>query len=104
MQSLATLRPMGEAPRSVRTLWGLAQLAAAAGEPVRALHLAGAATALSQTALLTAYSPDDARLAPVWALAARMLNPAEQAAAWATGQGMTLDQAIALALHDHHPY
>lgn len=99
-QSLWALRPMGEAPRSVRTLWGLAQLAAAADAPLRALHLAGAATALSQSTLLTAYSPDDARLAPVWAVAERMLSPAERAAAWATGQGMTLDQAITLALHD----
>ena len=100
MRSLAALRPMGEAPRSVRTLWGLALVAAAADEPGRALHLAGAATALSQTALLTAYSPDDARLAPVWAVADRLLTPAERAAAWAAGQAMTLDQAIALALHE----
>jgi hypothetical protein len=96
--SLETLREVGEVPRSVRTLWGLAILAAETDEPVRALQLAGAATALSQTTLVSAYSRDDTRLAHVWAVARQRLRPEEQAAAWAAGQAMSLDQAITLAL------
>jgi predicted ATPase len=100
LQCLETLRAMGEVPRSVRTLWGMATLAAATAQPVRALQLAGAATALSQTALVSAYSSEDSRLAQMWALAQQRLSPEEQAAAWATGQAMDLDRAIAIALHD----
>ncbi len=97
--SLETLREVGEVPRSVRTLWGLALLAAA-DQPIRALQLAGAATALSQTTLVVAYSPEDTRLAQVWAVAQQRLHPDEQAAAWAVGQAMSLDQAIAVALYE----
>ena len=59
-----------------------------------------AATALSQTALVSAYSSEDSRLAQMWALAQQRLSPEEQAVAWATGQAMDLDRAIAIALHD----
>jgi len=75
-------------------------LAAATDQPVRALQLAGAATKLSQTALVSAYSSEDSRLAHMWALARQRLSPEEQAAGWASGQAMDLDGAIALALHD----
>ncbi len=98
LRCLATLREMGEAPRSVRTLLGLATLAAAADEPGRALRLAGAAASLSQTALIAAYAPDDARLAQIWSKAEQLLSPAEQSAAWMAGQALSLDEAIALAL------
>jgi tetratricopeptide (TPR) repeat protein len=97
---LETLRTMGEVPRSVRTLWGMATWAAAIDQPVRALELAGAATTLSQTALVSAYSSEDARLAQMWALARQRLRPEEQSAAWAAGQAMDLDRAITVALQD----
>jgi non-specific serine/threonine protein kinase len=100
LRCLETLRAMGEVPRSVRTLWGMATLAVATDQPVRALQLAGAATSLSQTALVSAYSSEDSRLAQMWALAQQRLSPEEQAVAWAAGQAMDLDRAIAVALHD----
>jgi tetratricopeptide (TPR) repeat protein len=100
LQSLEALRTMGEMPRRVRTLWGMATLAAATDHPARALQLAGAATALSQTALVSPYSSEDSRLAHMWALAKQRLSPEEEAAAWASGQAMDLDEAIAVALHD----
>ena len=97
-QSLTTLRTMGEAPRNVRTLWGMATLATTAGLSERALTLAGAAVALSQTALITAYATDDARLAPLWSLAKQRLSQQQQTVAWASGQAMDLDQAVTYAL------
>jgi tetratricopeptide (TPR) repeat protein len=96
-QSLETLRVMAEAPRTVRTLWGMATLAATAGHIEQALMLAGAATHLSQTALVTAYSPDDARLAPLWTRANQRLGEEQIRTLWAGGQAMTLNQAVAYA-------
>jgi hypothetical protein len=88
---------MAEAPRTVRTLWGMATLAATAGHIEQALMLAGAATHLSQTALVTAYSPDDARLAPLWTRANQRLGEEQIRTLWAGGQAMTLNQAVAYA-------
>src|SRR5262249_35323230 len=103
IRSIKALRPMGEVPRCIRTLWGMATLAAAGGTPRRAAQLAGAATKLSEAALISAYSPQDARLAPLWALTRKKLSGAHQTAAWTTGQGMTLDQALAVALDPADP-
>lgn len=97
-RSMQALQAMGEAPRNVRTLWAMAPLAAAANAPEHALQLAAAAVTLSQTALVCPYTAGDERLAHVRALAAHALSPAQIAAAWTSGQTMTLDQAISLAL------
>lgn len=97
-RSMQALQSMGEAPRNVRTLWAMAPLVAATGDPVHALQFAAAAVALSQTALVCPYTASDERLAAVQELAAHALSPAQIAAAWASGQTMTLDQAISLAL------
>lgn len=96
IQSLQALQEMGEGPRRVRTLWGMATLAASTDRPALALQLAGAAAALSLRALVSPYTRDDPRLAPMWELAQRTLHPDEQEAAWQAGAAMNLDQAAAL--------
>lgn len=97
-QSLRVLRAMVEVPRTVRTLWGLATLAAASGEASRALRLAGASVALSQNVLYPAYSVHDPRLDPLWALAHQALDPDVISAEWSAGQAMSLEDALNLAL------
>jgi non-specific serine/threonine protein kinase len=75
-----------------------AALAAVQGEPRRALRLAGAAAArraeLDQPPTAAERAALERRLAP----ARRALSAVEQAIAWADGQGMTPEQAIADAL------
>jgi tetratricopeptide (TPR) repeat protein len=75
-----------------------AALAAVQGTPDRALRLAGAAAAL-RSRLNRPLAPAEraileGRLAP----ARQTLSPEEQATAWAAGQAMTREQAIADAL------
>ena len=74
----------------------MAMLAASTERPILALQLAGAAVALSQRALVSSYTRDDPRLAPMWELARRTLGPDERESAWHTGAAMSLDQAAAL--------
>jgi hypothetical protein len=91
--------------RIADALEGYGALAAAQGAPRRALRLAGAAAALRERERGTRpLSPReqitrDRRLAP----ARQALSAEEQAAAWAEGQAMTLEQAIADALEEQAP-
>lgn len=75
-----------------------ARLAAAEGEPERALRLASAALAVRQETgtQLHAYDRDlvERSVEP----ARRLLGPKAAAAVWAEGQGMTLEEALAYAL------
>ena len=88
---------MGEAPRNVRTLWALATLAAAGGACESALTVAAAAVTLSQTVLVSPYTADDPRLAPLWALSGLPAAAAQQTPAWRAGAAMTLPQALDFA-------
>ena len=96
-QSIAALQAMGEAPRNVRTLWALATLAAAGGACESALTVAAAAVTLSQTVLVSPYTADDPRLAPLWALSGLPAAAAQQTPAWRAGAAMTLPQALDFA-------
>jgi predicted ATPase len=81
-------------------LEGFGWLAAAAGQPERALQLAGAASALSQ-AWGVVGGPERQAAVDRWLSAARQaLDPDFAARAWAAGRAMTLEQAVACALED----
>src|SRR5207245_3121901 len=82
-------------------LMGVASLAAARGQPARAVRLASAAAAWREVF--------GAPFAPAWAAwYARWLDPAHRALgetaraeAWAEGQTMTLQRAVAVALDEY---
>src|SRR5262249_19988974 len=78
----------------------LAGLDAAAGRPARALRLAGAAAPLRGAFGRRRWPLDQAQLER-WVQTARAaLGEPAAAAAWAAGQAMSLDQAVAYALED----
>jgi Tetratricopeptide repeat len=79
---------------------GLAGRAAGRGQPERALRLAGAAGALREALGLFAPRADQARLERWLEPARHQLGPTAAAAAWAEGQAMTPEQAVADALAD----
>jgi hypothetical protein len=80
----------------VGALAGLASVAAAEGQAVRALHVAGASAAVGATAELRL--PEREREALEQALRAGALDDRATEAAWAEGQALTLEQAVAYAL------
>jgi non-specific serine/threonine protein kinase len=89
---------LGAQARLVTPLEGLAQLASAAGQPVRALRLAGAASRLRRQ-FTTPPTPTEVRLLQGWMNHARSQLTRENAeAAWASGERLTSQQAIADAL------
>jgi tetratricopeptide (TPR) repeat protein len=105
-EALALLRDVWDVNRSAAVLRGVAALALAAGEPARALRLAGAVHVVHATHGTRIYL-DLAPALKLWArtsweqihdAARQALNPADAAAAWAEGQAMALEQAIAYAL------
>ncbi|MCI0398987.1 MAG: helix-turn-helix domain-containing protein [Chloroflexi bacterium] len=81
---------------------GLVSLAsvAAQGNLERAARLCGAADALLNAQGLALMKPDAKAFAETAAAARAQLNEAAFARAWAEGQAMTLDQAIAYAVSD----
>jgi hypothetical protein len=81
-------------------LEGLAAAAAAAGRPARALRLAGAAAALRDHLELRLPPAEREELERWLAPAHAALAPAAAAAAWAAGQSMPLEAAVADALAD----
>ena len=103
-QSLALGAGMPDARTQARiraaALERLAALDAAEGQAQRALRLAGAASALRQAAgappTPTELADLDRRLEPT----RQSLPEAAAAAAWAAGQTMSLEQAVAAALED----
>jgi DNA-binding CsgD family transcriptional regulator len=82
----------------VRTLAGLAAVAAALGQPRRALRLGGAVAAAGTTTGRPLPPADRAALDAGLARARRALPAAAQAAAWAEGQALPLEAAAAHAL------
>jgi predicted ATPase/DNA-binding CsgD family transcriptional regulator/DNA-binding XRE family transcriptional regulator len=96
--SLAARRELGDRAGIAACLEALA--AVAAGErPEHALRLAGAADAL-RTALGEALSPAAQATRRRWLEPARRAAGARAAAAWADGQTLAVEQAIASALAD----
>ncbi len=94
---LVVAREIGFRRRLCDALEGLAALTAVEGQPGRALRLAGASDALREAARLE-FPPHErawleARLAPAWAAMGEAAT-----AAWAEGQAMGMEQAVAYAL------
>jgi non-specific serine/threonine protein kinase len=81
-------------------LAGLALVAAVEGQPERALRLAGATDAACKGRGFRLWPDDSAALDSAVAQARATLAEPTAAAAWAEGQAMTLEQAVALALVD----
>lgn len=82
-------------------LEGLAEIAAACGEPLQAARLWGVAAAL-RAAAGAGMAPDDrARHERAVSAARELAGPRAFAAAWAAGQALTLDQAVAEALAEN---
>jgi hypothetical protein len=113
IESLALVRELGVAaePHVAVALALLADLAAVQNEPHRALRLAGAAAALQERAgsQLPAWLQDRLSVRTSTDLHERRLAQAratlsaeEQAAAWAEGQALTPEEAIAEALGAAH--
>ncbi len=105
-EALALLGDAGDINRSAAVLRGVAALALTAGDAARALRIAGAVHALHARYGTRIYL-DVAPAQKLWArtswehiraAATRALRPAEGAAAWAEGQAMSLETAIAAAL------
>ncbi len=102
-EGLAVRRAEGDALGVLYSLAALASLAAADGRPERALRLAGAAAALA-TATGMALQPTERRSSEHWlALARAALHPADAVAAWAEGEEMPVEQAVAYALEETAP-
>ena len=76
----------------------MAGLAARQGQPARALRLAGAAAALRDRIDEQPWPANQATLTRRLAAAREALSAQGQAAAWADGQALTVEQAIAEAL------
>jgi hypothetical protein len=81
-------------------LEGLAAVAAARAQPERALRLAGAAFNLAEATGRVLAFRGRSDLGRWLAPARATLSPEVQAAAWAEGQAMSLEQAVAAALED----
>jgi non-specific serine/threonine protein kinase len=104
-EGAALVRELQDRATAALCLDGFAGLAAAQGQPARALRLAGAAARLRQA--LGAAQPRNLRdwverhLGP----ARRALTAGDRAARWADGQAMSLEEALgyALAPHDGAP-
>jgi hypothetical protein len=99
-EGLRTAQAVGYLRPAVEGLEGLAAVAAAQGQAERALHLAGAAATLWAAAEKRPPQADAAELARSLAPARTALGTAGAAQAWAAGQSMTLEQAVADALAD----
>ena len=99
-ESLVLRREIGEKWAIVSSLAGLAVVAGAAGQPERAARLVGAAQALREV-LGTILDPADQALYDAAVAAARAGLSAEAfEAAWAEGQAMPLEEAVAYALEE----
>jgi hypothetical protein len=105
-EALPLLREAWDVNRLAAVLRGVAALALAAGEPARALRIAGTVSVVHAT-YGTRIHMDVAPTQNLWARtswddireAARgMLSPADAAAAWAAGEALSLERAIADAL------
>jgi non-specific serine/threonine protein kinase len=94
-EALATAQEFGDTWGIAQALESLACLAAARAQPALALRLAAAAGTIRETLGTPLWTPDAALLQRGLAPARQALSPTAQAAAWAEGRAMTLEQAIA---------
>jgi ATP/maltotriose-dependent transcriptional regulator MalT len=100
--ALVALRDAGAPAWIVRVLCGVAFLLLTEGQPARALRLTSAAHAPHSAWLATVERDAAAKEGEEWqrirTTAQRRIAPRDADAAWAEGQAMTLEQAVADAL------
>jgi tetratricopeptide (TPR) repeat protein len=102
-EALPIFLESGDSGMSALVLTGLASLALAGGAPAQAVRLAGAAASITRSAPWVAaerWANWQHRLSTlqIREAAGQTLGQQESAQAWAEGQAMTLEQAIAYAL------
>jgi predicted ATPase len=97
-ESLDLWQSMGNRRGIIHGLIGLGGIAAESGQPDRAARLLGAVEYLSRRALYIAYGLDRARYERTLEQARSHLDEAAWNAAFASGQMMTLEQALEVAL------
>jgi tetratricopeptide (TPR) repeat protein len=102
-ESLVLCKELGDRLIASESLEGLACISGAQGEAERAARLFGAAEALREALGAVAYQltfEEEAWREPHLATARSWLDEASWEAAWAEGQGMTLEKAVSYALED----
>jgi hypothetical protein len=99
-EALALVQGYGRRQGVALSLVGLAAVAGARGQPDRAARLLGAAAALREAAGVTLDAADRAVHDRAAGAAQSALGEGAFAAAWAAGQTMTPEQAIAYALEE----
>jgi predicted ATPase/class 3 adenylate cyclase len=99
-EGLAIMRTLGGRPDLIWMLEGCAGLAATGGRPHVAARLSGAAAAARETVGLGSYIGPRARLDRRLVAVRTALGATAFAEAWAAGQAMPLEQAVAAALED----
>jgi non-specific serine/threonine protein kinase len=97
-ESLRAAQAAGSPLRTAAALEALGQLAVVQKQPHRALRLAGAAAALREGTGQHLLEAEQVALAHSLEPAAEALGAVQQAAAWAEGQALPLEQAVAYAL------
>jgi non-specific serine/threonine protein kinase len=96
--SLRQANRWGWVQQIAQSVEGLAVVAAATGQPVRALRLAGASDRVRETSSVSVTARERAELDAGLKEAWDALDPGAAEAAWAEGQAMLVDEAIVLAL------
>lgn len=99
-ESLTLRAERGDIPGIIECLEELAGTAGAQGVAMRAARLAGAAVALRTATGAMRPAPECAAHDRAMASAWNQLDDTSWNTAWAEGQAMTVEQAIAYALHD----
>ena len=97
-RALCTLHAIGHAEPSHKALYRLAGMAMEAGEPVHALRLVSVSKALSAVTGVLPVPQVRTSIEQLEVAAREALSPEAQAAAWAVGEAMTMEQVIVEAL------
>ena len=100
LESVPLHRQLGNRWGLARALEGLATVAAAAGEPARALTLAGAAEGLRRATGRPMPPPERRHLRALARAGVRRARRGRGRPAWRAGQALSLDEAAAYALED----
>lgn len=99
-RAIVTLRELGNCRGIFHLLEAFGHLALAEGQPERAVRLLGAAERLGKTIGTALAPPEQVEHERGVAAARTALGESAFAAAWAAGQTMTLEEAIACVLED----
>ena len=100
MESLQMNRELGSGWAIAYLLEDIGCLEVLTGHPVRALKLAGAASALREKIRAPLPPKEQVKLEKALQTARESLSNAEQVKSWAEGREMALEQAVAFALEE----